>query len=45
MVDPHVLHDGYSKGHGMCYAANRVSHVVVAADFLSRYLNGPLPYV
>ena len=21
------------------------SHVVVVADFLSRYLNGPLPYV
>ena len=52
-----VLHDWYNKNHGMCYpvwdgankstlAANmeRVAHVV-AAGFLSHYLNGPLPYV
>ena len=46
-----------NKGHGMCYlvcgmmhikktfsANKRVAHVA-AAGFLSRYLNGPLPYV
>ena len=42
-----VLHDWCIKGRGMCYPVcvmERVAHVA-AAGFLSRYLNGPLPYV
>ena len=51
-----VHHDWCNKGCGMCYPvcgmvhikepllSKRVAHVV-AAGFLSRYLNGPLPYV
>ena len=51
-----VLHNWYNKGCGMYYHVcgighikepylERVAHVVVAADFLSRYMSGPLPYV
>ena len=40
-----VLHDWCNKGRGMVHIkSKRVAHVV-AAGFLSRYLNGPLPYV
>ena len=52
-----VLHDWCNKIRGMCYPVcgmmhmkeplqllGRVDHVT-AAGFLSRYLNGPLPYV
>ena len=28
-----------------CCLLKRVAHVVAAAGFLSRYLNGPVPYV
>ena len=48
-----VLHDWRNKGRGMCYPvcwivhikepAERVAHVA-AVGFLSRYLNGSLPY-
>ena len=51
-----VLHIWCNKGHGMCYPVSGMVHIkepllligvvhVVAAGFLSRYLNGPLPYV
>ena len=51
-----ALHDWCNKGSGMCYpvwddaykrtiAANRKVAYVAAAGFLSRYLNGPLPYI
>ena len=50
-----VLHDWCNKGGGMYYPVCgmmhikeplhiKVSHVAVAG-FLSRYMNGPLPYV
>ena len=51
-----VLHDWYNKGCGMCYPVCGMVHIkehlllirksspCVAAGFLSRYLNGPLPY-
>ena len=46
MVDP-LSYFSFQPGlwdgaHKRSLAANR--HVVAAADFLSRYLNGPLPY-
>ena len=52
-----VLQDWFTKGCNMCYPVcgmvhvkdplllRRVAHVVVAACFLSHYLNSPLPYV
>ena len=52
-----VLHDWCNKGRGMCYPVCGMVHIkepllligtsryVAAAGFLSRYLNGPLPYV
>ena len=52
-----VLHDWCNKGHGMCYPVSGMVHIkepllliervayVATAGFLSRYLNGPLPYV
>ena len=45
-----VLHNWCNKGRGMCYPVCCVMHIkevshVAAAGFLSRYLNGPLPYV
>ena len=48
-----VLHDWCNKDHAGYYhvcwmvhikESERLAHVA-AADFLSRYLNGPLPYV
>ena len=44
-----VLRDRSNKSRSMCYplwhgADKRVAHVA-AAGLLSRYLNGPLPYV
>ena len=51
------LHDWCNKGCGMCYPVCGMVHIkepllligkkayVAAAGFLSRYLNGPLPYV
>ena len=46
-----VLHDWCNKGRGMCYPVCGMMHIkervaiVAAVGFLSRYLNGPLPYV
>ena len=52
-----VLNDWCTKGRGMCYPVFGIVHIkepllligksgyVAAAGFLSRYLNGPLPYV
>ena len=51
-----VLHDWCNKGRGMCYPVCGMMHIKntllligkvahVAAGFLSRYLDGPLPYV
>ena len=49
-----VPHEWCNKGCGMCYPVCGMMHIkeplervahVVAAGFLSRYLNGPLPYV
>ena len=51
-----VLHDWCNKGHGVLsclwdgaykrtLAVNQKVAHVAAAGFLSRYLNGPLPYV
>ena len=52
-----VLHDWCNKGRGMYYPVCGMVHIkeplllivkvayVAASGFLSRYLNGPLPYV
>ena len=41
-----VLHDWCYKGRGMCYPfALSGKSSPCSADFLSNYLNGPLPYV
>ena len=52
-----VLHDWCNIGRGMCYPVNRMMHIKEpllligksstfgGSGFLSRYLNGPLPYV
>ena len=52
-----VLHDWCNKGRGMYYPVCGMLHIkepllligksshVAAADFLSHYLSGPLPYV
>ena len=52
-----VLNDWCNKGRGMCYPVCGMMHIkepccyservayVEALSFLSRYLNGPLPYV
>ena len=40
---------GVTKAHGMCNPVCGMVHIrvahVAAVDFLSRYLNGPLPHV
>ena len=46
-----VLHDWCNKGHGICYPVCGMMHIkepllLIDSGFpLSRYLNGPLPYV
>ena len=45
-----VLHDWCNKGCGMCYPVCGMVHIkepllLIGKSFLSRYLNGPLPYV
>ena len=56
MVDPlsyfsfqTVFYDWCNKGHGMCYLVCGMVHIkeplLLISGFLSRYLNGSLPYV
>ena len=41
----HVLSCRWGDAYKRSLASNQVAHVVVAAGFMSRYMNGPLPYV